>query len=306
MSDMSKFANKFPSIIQNYSKEEIIEIFKQGNNKNQIARIFGYKDNGYKIVERLCQYFDIDIKQFWWYLHPRTPNRQGQIINNWQILEYDSETSIKNKKTYWKVKCQCGNPNIYSISDDNLIRNRSTCCGKCQTYKKVGKTYGFLEILEITKWEHSKNGKSAPKAKVLCHNCGKISEHYISSITSQNSIACGCFNKSMGEEKIKQLLLELKIKYEEQKTFNDLKDRQKLSYDFYLPEYNILIEFQGEQHYRPINHWGGQERFSIQQHHDFLKEEYAKKNNIKLICINYKDFSKINAEYILNLLKEGD
>lgn len=160
MATLNKFANKFPSIIQKYTKEQIMGIFEEEKNKNQIAQVFGYKNNNYKIVERLCEYYNIDITQFWWYLHPRTPNLQGQSINNWNILEYDNEFSSKNKRTFWKVKCNCGNPNIYSISNDNLIHNKSTSCGKCNTYQMVGKTYGNLKVKSVAYWERGRDGKN--------------------------------------------------------------------------------------------------------------------------------------------------
>ena len=38
--------------------------------------------------------------------------------------------------------------------------------------------------------------------------------------------------------------------------------------DLYIPKYNILIEYNGEQHYRPIDYFGGEKQFEIQQEHD--------------------------------------
>lgn len=70
-----------------------------------------------------------------------------------------------------------------------------------------------------------------------------------------------------------------------------------LSYDFYLPNKNVLIEFQGEQHEQPIEYFGGKEKFKIQQEHDRRKREYAKNHNIDLLEIWYWDFN--NIEQIL-------
>ena len=66
-----------------------------------------------------------------------------------------------------------------------------------------------------------------------------------------------------------------------------------LSYDFYLPMYNLFVEFQGEQHKRPIDFFGGEEKFKVQQEHDKRKREYAKEHNINLLEIWYYDFSNI-------------
>ena len=79
---------------------------------------------------------------------------------------------------------------------------------------------------------------------------------------------------------------------------------KKLSYDFYLPQYNLLIEFQGEQHEQPIEHFGGEEQFKIQQEHDRRKREYAKLHNINLLEIWYYDINnikKILTETLNNL-----
>ena len=71
-----------------------------------------------------------------------------------------------------------------------------------------------------------------------------------------------------------------------------------LSYDFYLQQYNLLIEFQGKQHEQPIEYFGGEKTFKKQQEHDKRKREYAKQNNINLLEIWYYDFDNITE--ILN------
>jgi len=86
--------------------------------------------------------------------------------------------------------------------------------------------------------------------------------------------------------------------FESQKKFNDLKDKSYLKYDFYLPEKNTLIEFNGKQHYKEIAFFGGRKKFLKQKHHDWLKRKYAIKNNIKLLIIKYDD----SISEILSLL----
>ena len=66
-----------------------------------------------------------------------------------------------------------------------------------------------------------------------------------------------------------------------------------LSYDFYIPNYNYLFEFQGRQHEEPIDFFGGEEQFKIQQEHDRRKREYAKEHNINLLEIWYYDIDNI-------------
>ena len=85
-----------------------------------------------------------------------------------------------------------------------------------------------------------------------------------------------------------------------QAKFDDLigTGNRKLSFDFYVYTYNLLIEYQGEQHYRPVEYFGGIEQFKIQQEHDRRKREYAKNNDINLLEIRYdQDVGTVLDEY---------
>ena len=103
----------------------------------------------------------------------------------------------------------------------------------------------------------------------------------------------GCPNckKSHGEDIIKEYLDNNQIKYEWQKKFDDLYGNynRKLSYDFYLPLYNVLIEYQGKQHYVPVDLFGGEPALKIRQEYDDRKRKYAKNKHIDLLEINYND-----------------
>lgn len=107
---------------------------------------------------------------------------------------------------------------------------------------------------------------------------------------------------SLGERFTREVLDEHGIEFQTQMKFPDLKRIDHLSYDFYIPSVNMLIECQGEQHYKPIDYFGGSERFSIQQEIDQLKREYARQNGYYLLEISYKDYRK---NRILEILKEA-
>lgn len=143
---------------------------------------------------------------------------------------------------------------------------------------------------------------SFSKIKCICKICNKIFYTTPNSIISQNSIhgECAYYNKSKGEDFICDFLNKYNITFNSQQTFEDLKGvgGYKLRYDFYLPTYNILIEYQGKQHEEVIEYFGGVENFKKQQEHDKRKREYAEKYNIKLLEIWYWDFK--NIEEILS------
>lgn len=101
---------------------------------------------------------------------------------------------------------------------------------------------------------------------------------------------CRLCSASTGETMVSSILKEKNIEYEFQKKFDGLvgEGRGQLSYDFYLPKYNTLIEYQGQQHYMIVNAFHATDKTLKKQiHHDDLKREYAKENNISLIEVPY-------------------
>lgn len=107
---------------------------------------------------------------------------------------------------------------------------------------------------------------------------------------------CPMCNESSGERKVRQYLEKHSISYKFQKTYDDCRDIRCLPFDFYLPDYNTCIEYQGKQHYEPIDLFGGEEQFKTQYKHDKIKRDYCKNNNIRLLEIPYWE----NVEEILN------
>lgn len=93
--------------------------------------------------------------------------------------------------------------------------------------------------------------------------------------------------QSKGESYIQKFLDDNDIKYIYPKSFSDLKCHYPLRYDFYIPKFNLLIEFQGQQHYYPVNIFGGKEHFEIQKEHDYMKYKYANDNGYNLLLVPY-------------------
>ena len=141
---------------------------------------------------------------------------------------------------------------------------------------------------------------------IKCQNDEEHEDYEIKSYYFTYGGRCNrCNESSYGEREISIWLDNKNIKYKREKIFEDLLGvgNNYLRYDFYLPEHNLLIEYQGVQHYQPIDFKGeGKEkaksRFKTQQEHDKRKREYAELHNIKLLEIPYWDFDDIKA--ILN------
>ena len=119
-------------------------------------------------------------------------------------------------------------------------------------------------------------------------NCG-----FIWSIKPNNlehGKGCPKCNKkiSKGEQKIITWLTKNLIEYLPQYKIDI--EGHHLSVDFYLPQLDLYIEYNGEQHYNAVAFFGGETKFKKQQRYDELKHQLLKD---KLLVISYKDFDNI-------------
>ena len=110
-------------------------------------------------------------------------------------------------------------------------------------------------------------------------------------------IGCQKCNRSKGEIKISEILNSMSVEFEDQKTFEGCKNINLLEFDFYLPYYNVCVEFDGKQHFESIDIFGGELEFEKNKLRDSIKNIFCKENNIKLIRIPYYEID--NIEQIL-------
>lgn len=117
---------------------------------------------------------------------------------------------------------------------------------------------------------------------------------------------CKLCQESFGEKKIVNYLNFLNIKYIREYRFDDCKFKNPLPFDFYLPDLNICIEFDGIQHFKPIERFGGIKAFDEMKIRDAIKSAYCGNNNIKLIRISYSEIKKIDDILKLELSKDSN
>ena len=130
---------------------------------------------------------------------------------------------------------------------------------------------------------------------ILC-SCGNVFTTSFSNYGKHGvdtCYSCSC-KESVGEECIRKYLELNKIEFVQEKRFVDCRDNKPLPFDFYLPNYNLIIEFDGQQHYEPKF---GEDSFVQTQKHDKIKNQYCKDNNINLLRIPY--FESNNIEKII-------
>lgn len=209
-------------------------------------------------------------------------------------------TEYKNAKA--KLEVQCDKGHIYETYW-NKIQQGSRC-----PYCKGGIRYTYEYIEEYIKdigynllsQEYS---NSSSKLKIQCDK-GHI--YFSTWDVFQRGQRCTICSISKGERKIMDWLDINNIKYVYEKKFYGLigVGNGNLSYDFYLPKYNLLIEYQGNFHDGNLSE-NYKNKFDLekQQEHDKRKRDYAKNNNLSLLEIWYWDFD--NIEKILDKELKG-
>lgn len=143
---------------------------------------------------------------------------------------------------------------------------------------------------------------------IICHNHKKPYEFPQTPNDHLDGHGCNLCNKSQGENKIELFLMNNNIEFKKEKKFKDCKDKYQLPFDFYLPQYNLCIEFDGEQHFNPSSFSSRNtsekeklENLQYIQKHDKMKNDYCKKNGIILLRFNnLKTVEQELAKYFQN------
>ena len=144
-------------------------------------------------------------------------------------------------------------------------------------------------------------GWNVKNLRVICNECGEIFvTSYCAFVMRGGQLCSKCAsNISKGEHKIKRYLEDNNITFYMQFRFDNCRSKIPLPFDFYLPYYNICIEYDGEVHYKPINRGNisdleAQKLLEDIKNRDDIKTSYCKNNKVKLIRIPYCDFNNIN------------
>lgn len=242
--------------------------------------------------------------------------------------------SQKNSHTIYNIKLWCiVNNKTYRLISDKFITSRDNLtwkCEKCNNYferswnttqknlfdcphcsgRKVNETNNLLTVNpDVAKrWNYEKNYPVRPeniqssttkKYWWICDICGHEwikSVHYM----NQKNAPCPKCKMSKGEYSIKCYLDKNCVKYFYEYSFSDCKNIKKLRFDYYLPDYNICIEYQGEYHYWVLDGISNEKMLNTQIKCDKIKDNYCKLHKIKLIKIPYWEFNNIK-----NILREN-
>ncbi len=241
--------------------------------------------------------------------------------------------SLDNISLWLKINCK-----DFDIISDSYVNNSEKLLFKClndncleffdatwgEIYKGAGCPFcsgrrvgehNNLEYLRpdiCSEWNYIKNKvlpkeyveKSGKKVWWICSDCGFEWLEKIIARTADNSRCPRC-KRTKGEKSITKTLTELGFVSGDnlffQKTFSDCREKYPLRFDFYIVDYNLCIEYHGEQHYKPvrfsysISEKQSFENLKNQKARDKTKEKYCRDNDISLLVIPYWDYDNIEG-----------
>lgn len=186
-------------------------------------------------------------------------------------------------------------------------KDKKRGCQECGLNKANFNKYttkSFIEksnIIHLNKYDYSvtnyKNSKSY--LSIICPKHGEFKQLANSHIRGNGCKSC---KESKGELKISNILNENKIKYIREYKFDDCINKNKLRFDFYLPGFNVLIEYDGEMHFKEIERFGGKLKLEYYLKNDNIKNSYCSINNIKLFRVKYDQNIEDELIKIINYL----
>jgi len=201
-----------------------------------------------------------------------------------------------------KVKIICKEHGIFEQKAYVHLNNKSGCpycTGKINNnidffISKAKKIHNNRYNYDLVEYKDPKT-----KIKIICKEHGIFEQTPDGHLNKKSG--CQKCNQSKGENEIAVFLENNKINFIQQKKFDLCKNKNNLLFDFFLEENNICIEFQGIQHFKQIDFFGGIKEFEKRIENDNIKRKFCKENKIKLLEISYVD--NISKE-LNNLLLE--
>lgn len=220
----------------------------------------------------------------------------------------DKEVKLygKYKNDTEKTEFVCEYRHVFSARPNKIKRGEG--CPECKKRKLRER------FIKDKKWYVEKLAKINPSLEVVgeyngmekditckCKVCGRLTTTKADKFTTMQT-GCHFCKLSIGESIIYTYLEDHNINFDSQKRFDDCKHKQLLPFDFYLPDYNVCIEYQGEQHYKPVDFsytpteeskQKAIKKFEDGQKRDKVKKDYCQEKGIYLLEISYKDKKRL-------------
>lgn len=268
---------------------------------NIIKNVYNLANKSSEFTSCGCQRKNIAKKYFY---KDITKGRYGRlnVINTF----WDNDAS----KEKCECKCDCGNFVICAKSD--IMSGHTKSCG-CLQRERISKS----NYKDWTNYISDSGGKAIQPLyqnnkgqwiwEYECPLCHEYFNALPAKVNSNHTTSCGYKIKSSRERLITNYLEKNNVYFIPQYKFEDCKDKYVLKFDFALLNkedntVNYLIEYDGEQHYKPVELFGGESSYKETVKRDNIKNEYCKKYNIPLLRLKYDLTDKQIKEKIANII----
>lgn len=244
--------------------------------------------------------------------------RKPEFLDEWFCDKSQPENTLHNSSFPIKWKCRdC--KNIFARSPDSRKTDYCPYCSGAEL-KKGFNDITVTNILGAKDWSNE-NAITADNftrfsQEIAYWKCVTCSHEWKEEIRTKLHRKVGCPNCSLssGERQVKKLLLELNVKFEEEFIFKDLKgigDRA-LRFDFAIFNKNNklvgIIEYDGGQHFKSVDFYGGKKTLQRIQKHDTIKNVYCLANKIPLLRLRYtiseQELVEETVKFVKDITKE--
>lgn len=219
-------------------------------------------------------------------------------------VNYDNDDKIEKKVNIEVICPKHKDKGIQIMKYYNLLVSSGQCMycrGYGRTQEDLQKELDDMEShIQILRYE-----KYSEPIFVKCTRCGH--EWMTTGSSLSHGHRCKKCYQSKFEMEVEKILKQYNIEYQYQMLFYECRDKNPLPFDFYLIDYNTLIEVDGEGHFIPIRRTSAMtedeaiENLHIIQYHDSIKTDYCKNNNINLIRIPFWERNNVEDYLMFNL-----
>jgi len=298
---------RYISNLMSRTHSEYIDEVAQINPNIEVLGI--YINSGTKILHR-CK-----IDGYMWRVVPssilkgvgcpmcagKAPYTTETFIETMSIIQPNIEVigDYINNKTNIALRCKIDGYE-WCPTPHNVLRGQG--CPKCAGRIPMSHDE-YIEAVSHINGDVDVAGTFINQSEPILHRCKKDGHEWmVRPEHILNGHGCPICKSSIGERLVSNYLKAHNIKYKPQHKFEQCKNKRKLPFDFYIPDLNVCIEYDGIQHFYPVDQFGGENAFQECQLNDSIKNAFCQTSSIMLLRIRYdQNVIQVLDDFFLHL-----